>query len=141
MYNPYPASYNSPFNQNFQQPQPQQNNSSNMIWVQGESGAKAFPVGPGASQALFDSEAQIFYIKSVDQSGMPQPLRIFSYSECNEADMRQNDIDTSMFITRDEFDDAIERLNKAIKQKPIQNNNERRSNNNGKSLIPRTNEQ
>lgn len=128
-YNPYPATYIPQYQQ------PQQNNS-NMIWVQGESGAKAFPVGPGANQVLFDSEKQVFYIKSVDTSGMPQPLRIFSYSECNEADVRP-EIDTSMFITRDEFNEAIAKLNKPIQK---QNNYDKRGNNNGKSLIPRTNE-
>lgn len=126
-YNPYPASYMTP---NYQQPV---NNSSNMVWVQGESGAKAYPIAPGTSQVLFDSEAQIFYIKSADQSGMPQPLRIFNYAECNEADLK-HEIDTSMFITRDEFNKVIN----SLKQK--NNNNNERKNNNGKSLIPRTND-
>lgn len=131
-YNPYPASYMTP---NYQQPTP---NNSNMIWVQGESGAKACPVAPGSSQVLFDSEAQIFYIKTADASGMPQPLRIFNYSECNEADMKKSEIDTSMFITRDEFEDAIDHLTRTIKKQ--NNNNNERKNNNGKSLIPRTND-
>ena len=129
-YNPYPATYMP----SYQQQTPQTN--SNMIWVQGESGAKAFPVGPGSNQVLFDSENQIFYIKSVDQSGMPQPLRIFNYSECNEADIHNN-IDLSNYITRDEFDALKQEMSK-LRNKP-QNNNERK-NNNGKSLIPRTNE-
>ena len=124
-YNPYPASYMTQY-----RPQP---NNSNMIWVQGESGAKAFPVGPGANQVLFDSEKQVFYIKSVDSTGMPQPLRTFSYSEYNEADTKP-EIDTSMFITRDEFNKAINSL------KQQKNNNNERKNNNGKSLIPRTND-
>ena len=131
-YNPYPASYMTP---NYQQPV---NNSSNMVWVQGESGAKAYPIAPGTSQVLFDSEARIFYIKSADQSGMPQPLRIFNYSECNEADIKHNDIDTSMFITRDEFEDAIDNITRSLRKQ--NNNNNERKNNNGKSLIPRTNE-
>ena len=132
-FNPYSASYMA---QNYQQPV---NNSSNMVWVQGESGAKAYPIAPGTSQVLFDSEAQIFYIKSADQSGMPQPLRVFSYAECNEADMKHNDIDTSMFITRDEFEDAIDSITRSIRKQNNNNNNERK-NNNGKSLIPRTND-
>ena len=132
-FNPYSASY---MTQNYQQPV---NNSSNMVWVQGESGAKAYPIAPGTSQVLFDSEAQIFYIKSADQSGMPQPLRVFSYAECNEADMKHNDIDTSMFITRDEFEDAIDSITRSIRKQNNNNNNERK-NNNGKSLIPRTND-
>lgn len=130
-YNPYPASYMTP---TYQQP----TNNSNMIWVQGESGAKAYPIAPGSSQVLFDSEAQIFYIKTADASGMPQPLRIFNYSECNEADMKKNEIDTSMFITRDEFEDAIDSITRTIKKQ--NNNNNERKNNNGKSLIPRTND-
>ena len=126
MYNPYPASYMPPY----QQQQPTSNNS-NMIWVQGESGAKAFPTAPGVSQALFDSEAQLFYIKSVDQSGMPKPLRIFRYTECNENEVKKADIDTSMFVTWDEFDKAIASLKKPTAE---------RRNSSGKSLIPRTDE-
>ena len=125
MYNPYPATYQPAYQQ-------QPTNSSNMIWVQGEGGAKSHPVGPGSSQVLFDSESQTFYIKTVDVSGMPQPLRIFRYEECSEADVKKSDIDTSMFITREEFDRVIASL---------RNNNKRGNNNNGKSLIPRTNEQ
>ena len=33
------------------------NNSNQLLWVQGESGAKAYPVAPGNSIALFDSES------------------------------------------------------------------------------------
>ena len=66
-----------------QQPAPQQN--SGLIWVQGEEGAKAYMVAPGASVLLMDSEAQAFYIKSADASGMPMPLRIFDYTERSSA--------------------------------------------------------
>ena len=121
------------------QPNPQQqNNNSNIVWVQGEGGAKSFPVGPGTSQALFDSESQTFYIKTVDKSGMQQPLRIFSYSECSEADRKAAEVDTSMFITRDEFEDAIDNITRSLRKQNNNNNNERK-NNNGKSLISRTN--
>ena len=139
MYSPYPASYMTPLN-NPQMQQPV--NSTNMIWVQGESGAKAYPIAPGINQALFDVEKQVFYIKSVDQSGMPQPLRMFRYSECTEADLKEPEIDTSNFITREEFEDAIDSITRSLKkQNNNQNNNNERRNNNGKSLIPRTNDQ
>lgn len=130
-YSPYPASYITPYQaQQTMQAQPVNNTGSNMIWVQGESGAKAFPVGPGSSQALFDSESQLFYIKSVDQSGMPKPLRVFRYTECDENEVKKPDFDTSMFVTWEEFDKAIASLKKPT---------ERRTSN-GKSLIPRTDE-
>lgn len=54
-----------------------------ITWCQGIAGAQAFPVFPGQSAMLLDSEpsANSFYIKSVDVSGMPMPLRIFDYEE------------------------------------------------------------
>lgn len=52
-----------------------------IIWVQGENAAKAYPVASGQSVLLMDSEDSVMYIKSTDQSGMPQPLRVFEYKE------------------------------------------------------------
>lgn len=104
-----------------------------IIWVQGESGAKAYPVAPGKSMALFDSESERFFIKSVDISGMPQPLRMFNYSETSEQDAKPQ-IDTSIFITREEFEEAINQL----KQKPTQQQfsaNKQGGNRNGKPFI------
>ena len=67
------------------QSQPQQMSyapqPSGIIWVQGEAGAKAYPVPAGSNQLLMDSESECFYIKSTDMSGMPQPLRTFEYKE------------------------------------------------------------
>lgn len=61
------------------QSSPIQNNS--ITWVQGEEAAKAYMVGAGNSAILMDSEANTFYIKSTDNSGMPMPLRVFDYTE------------------------------------------------------------
>lgn len=77
------------YRQNQMMPQPMQVHSpaqtqtsgSGVLWVQGEEGAKAYMVAPGNSVLLMDSEGSRFYIKSTDQSGMPQPLRIFDYTE------------------------------------------------------------
>lgn len=59
----------------------QQASGGGIIWVQGENAAKAYPVASGQSVLLMDSEDSVMYIKSTDQSGMPQPLRIFEYKE------------------------------------------------------------
>lgn len=45
--------------------------NSNMIWVSGEAGAKAYLVAPNTTVQLWDSEAQHIYLKSADASGMP----------------------------------------------------------------------
>lgn len=63
---------------------PQQQTSQQtapIIWVQGEEAAKSYLCAPGNSVLLMDSEKSSFYIKTVDASGMPQPLRIFDYAE------------------------------------------------------------
>ena len=63
-----------------QQTQSQPNQQSNILWVQGEAGAKAWPVANGSSVQLMDSEDSYFYIKSADQYGMPSTKK-FKYEE------------------------------------------------------------
>ena len=55
------------------QPQPQPNapQQSNIIWVQGDAGAKSYLVAPNTTVQLWDSERQTIYLKSADASGMP----------------------------------------------------------------------
>lgn len=60
---------------------PAQPTSNGILWVQGEEGAKAWMVAPGTTVMLMDSDGSSFYLKSADASGMPQPLRIFDYTE------------------------------------------------------------
>lgn len=119
--NPYQPQYNNPYQPytppvQYQQQQP----DTSIIWVQGESGAKAYPVQNGKSVVLFDSESEHFFIKTADASGMPQPLRIFSYSETNETDIKAPAFDTSQFITRDEFEEVIEKLKAKQNQQTYQ---------------------
>jgi hypothetical protein len=61
-----------------------------------------------------DSESNCFGIKTADSSGMPLPLRIFDYKE-RIAQNAQNaptaaSIDTSGFITREEFEARIAQI-------------------------------
>lgn len=78
--------FNNGFPTNYPQmyyPQPiqptQQNQNSNMIWVQGEAGAKSYLVAPNTTIQLWDSEAQTIYLKSADASGMPS-IKILDYT-------------------------------------------------------------
>lgn len=118
VYNPY-QSYQPqlPYNPYLQQMQ-QQSNNNTITWVQGEAGAKAYPVGAGTSALLMDSEAENFYIKSTDASGMPQPLRKFQYKEIKENQPQEvppvaQAFDGSQFITRDEFEKRMEELKRS----------------------------
>lgn len=122
--NYFPTGYNPMGNYNpyqvgqYQQVQnAQQAQTGGLQWVQGEAGAKAFPVSAGQSVLLMDSENNVFYIKSTDTSGMPLPLRTFDYKERtaqNAPKTAQNApqtaIDTSLFVTRDELEKRLAEL-------------------------------
>lgn len=56
------------------QPIPQPQVSNSFAWVQGEASAKAYPVAPGNTILLMDSEAPVLYMKSTDLTGKPLPM-------------------------------------------------------------------
>ena len=97
-----------------QQVQPQ-GDSTGIIWVQGDAGAKAYMVAPGNTVPLWDSENQTIYLKSVDMSGMPS-TRVLDYTERGADSTRKQaapPVDLSQFVTRDQLEDILtERLKK-----------------------------
>lgn len=124
---PYYPNYNA-WNANAQMPQmspqmpsvPQQTQqtTSDINWVQGEADAKSRPVAAGHSVILMDTEESVMYIKTVDASGMPQPLRIFDYKErqpqTKTAEVaRPQGPDNS--VTREEFNALSEKVDRLIK--------------------------
>ena len=56
---------------------PSQQPDTFVAWVQGRSGAEAYPLAPGRSALLMDSNAPIIYAKSTDTSGRYLPLKSF----------------------------------------------------------------
>ena len=96
-YPPVGTGYQPMFNLQSQQP------NNQIQWVQGEAGAKAYPIAPGSTVLLMDSESSVFYIKSSDATGIPQPLRAFDYTErIREGSTSVSDVD---YVTRKEFDE------------------------------------
>lgn len=92
--------------------QPQQSVASGIIWVQGEQGAKGYPVAPGNSVLLMDTEDQVFYIKTTDSNGVPQPLKIYDYTE---RVVKEPQNQNPEFVSRNEFEELkkmIEELTK-----------------------------
>ncbi len=151
-YNPFPATYQNPYYQQMQQQipvpqqqiqqqpvqsqiQPSQPMNSNLIWVSGEAGAKAYLVAPNTTVQLWDSEAQVIYLKSADASGMPS-IKTLDYTIRNENQPIQTLQHTDdNFISREEFDalksdlDALQsELNKL---KSRNNNNKKEDKRNG----------
>lgn len=69
---------------------PQQSNANTMFaqtgamvidWVKGRSGADAYWVRPNVTAWLFDTEAQIFYVKSADPSGFSRIVSACTYED------------------------------------------------------------
>lgn len=87
------------YQQPMQQPVQQQNNG--IIWVQGEAGAKSYLVAPGNTVQLWDSEAQVIYLKSADATGLPS-MRVLDYTIRDNAPQRPQIEPRSDFATRDE---------------------------------------
>ena len=92
--------------------QPMQQQSSQIIWVSGEAGAKSYLVAPGNTVMLLDAENSVFYLKSADASGMPLPLRIFDYKERTATAQQAfggvvtgESVNLDNFVTRKEFDE------------------------------------
>lgn len=101
-----------------QQPQTTQQQNTGVNWVHGEADARAFNVPAGSSVWLMDADEQIFYIKSVDYSGMPQVLRRFKFEEIGgntPPTPAKTPTEQVEYITRKEFEEAISKLKKEEK--------------------------
>lgn len=110
----YPQYYQQPYTQPYpdrltqlQSPYMAPQVNQGLLWVQGEAGAKSYLVAPNTTVLLMDSEAQRFYLKSTDGSGMPN-LRTFEYSELlsNSTKTLINDLPNldDKYVTREEYD-------------------------------------
>lgn len=98
----------------------QQNPNTNMIWLQGENAAKSFPLAPGQTAQIMDSEAEgVMYIKSVDPNGMPLPLRIFDYTERksqNSEPKRSSEaVGGEEYVSKTEFNNYKEDMKRLLK--------------------------
>lgn len=78
---------------------PTQQNGTNIIWVQGLEAAKAYQIAPGVTLPLWDSDAQVIYLKSCDASGMPS-MKVIDYTIRTEpARKAQNAISGGLGVT------------------------------------------
>lgn len=96
MYQPnaYPTQVNVGSNQT--------NTQNPLIWVQGEAAAKSYPIAPNTSVPLFDSEANVIYIKSADMSGMPS-IKILDYTVRENAPQKADIQPVGDFATKDDL--------------------------------------
>ena len=91
------------------QPMADLTQDSYFIWVQGEAGAKSYPVARGTTLPLFDTEGDFIYFKSVDNNGIPLPLvkKVLSDPpvETRVAAVPTTALDTGNYVTKHEYDE------------------------------------
>ena len=90
---------------------PALNPTSNIQYVQGEAGAKGYPVTKGFTMLLMDSEEPKFYIKSADQSGMPT-MKKFKFEEIT--DPPKENIE---YVTKNDFKEFEDKILKLLQPK------------------------
>lgn len=69
---------------------------SQLVKVTGMMGAQAYQMRPNSTAALFDSDRDVFYVKSTDGAGYPT-IRAFAFTPLEN--------DTPDYVTRKEFNE------------------------------------
>ena len=111
MANNYFGGYSPPqqFFQQFQQQPQQQNNSVSVVTVQGEAGARIYPVAAGNTVLLIDFDSKKFWLKSTDLNGMPSRFAAFNFTE-EVTPQVQGDV-----VTRNEFNELKQSIDNQFK--------------------------
>lgn len=92
-------------------------NGGTFYFVNSQKEVEDWIVGAGQTVFFFDRNNSVFYIKSVAQNGLSQPVEIYDYSQ-RMASPEGSEIDANVnmdkYITRDEFE-ALKAELEAIK--------------------------
>lgn len=91
-------------------------NNSNIVWTMGLESAKAYPLLPGKTLMLMDSESPKFYIKSVDNNGYAT-IKAYSFHEEQPVNAPTN---TQQFVTQEQLEAAILSLKDQLAPKDSQ---------------------
>ena len=84
-------------------------NENPFNWVLGQGEAEAYPVSPNSTVILWDSKANIIYIKSADQTGMPS-MRKLKWEDYTDTFPQMPSVNPDEFVTRKEFNELLNRL-------------------------------
>lgn len=92
--------------------------NSNIVWTMGLESAKAYPLLPGKTLMLMDSESPKFYIKSVDSNGYAT-IKAYSFQEEKP---NTAPVNTQQFVTQEQLEAAIMSLKDQLAPKVSQDN-------------------
>lgn len=83
-----------------------QEQTQNLIRVNGIEGAKTYQMSANSTVALFDSNEDIMYIKTTDGAGFPS-IRTFNFAEITQNEKSSGNQD---YISRQEFEEFKKEL-------------------------------
>ena len=109
-YLPYPPQF---YNNSFPIPPVQQTapDALEVRFIQGGSNsAKAYPVMPGKTTLLMDSEESKFFLKTMEANGVPKPLREFKYEEVFEDNIPVAKEVTPDYVTKEDFNAFADKI-------------------------------
>lgn len=89
--------------------QTQQQTSLLTVFVDSEAEVNDYPVAAGTTVQLISFKMGKFYLKSTATNGVPQPIRVFSFTEETTTPEIQNGA-----VSRDEFNALNAKLDKLI---------------------------
>lgn len=108
--NPYASlmGQNQFYNPQMMNPTPvqPQEQTQNLIRVNGIEEAKAYQMPANSTVALFDSNDDVMYVKSTDGAGFPS-IRTFAFTEVKEQNKPVQQIN---YISREEFEEFKKEL-------------------------------
>lgn len=105
-----------------------QEQTQNLIRVNGLDGAKAYQMSANSTVALFDNNEDILYVKTTDGAGFPS-VRSFKFVELTQETKQVEKVD---YISREEFEEFKKELmnnGKQSIQRSKSNLNDKSSNN------------
>ena len=111
-----------------------------VAWVQGEVGAKAYPIAAGNTLFLFDSENNLFYLKTADKKSNIPTMSEYIYFKKGDINSVQqylnheqeqlkatttNQVEQNNYVTKEEFNQLLiqlQNLNTKLKEQKENNN-------------------
>ena len=119
--NPYPTTGSVPQYQSYQpmmqqlspqQTQQQPSNSILTVFVNSEEEVNIYPVAAGVTVMLVCFSNHKFYLKSTSKTGVPEPLRIFPFTE--ETQIATENQNVGDYATKEEMRSLSDKLDKLI---------------------------
>ena len=88
--------------------------ATNIQYVQGEAGAKGYPLANGYTMLLMDSEDQKFYIKQTDAAGIPT-MKKYKFEEIVEPEPEKIE-----YVTKADFLDFENKILSLLQPKEVE---------------------